>query len=140
MKKLSDAIQAEEEKLDLTPLIDVIFMLLLFFVVTTTFAEDTFFPIELSGARNAESAEVLDLASTAIVEISREGELAMGREFVPSTMDLYQKLRDLSSAGVLEAVAIKADAESPSHYTVEVLDVLRELGIENFAITTQSSP
>jgi len=140
MKKLSDAIQAEEEKLDLTPLIDVIFMLLLFFVVTTTFAEDTFFPIELSGARNAESAEVLDLASTAIVEISREGELAMGREFVPSTLDLYQKLRDLSSAGVLEAVAIKADAESPSHYTVEVLDVLRELGIENFAITTQSSP
>ena len=81
MKKLSDAILAEEEKLDLTPLIDVIFMLLLFFVVTTTFAEDTFFPIELPGARNAEPAEVLDLASTAIVEISREGELAMGREF-----------------------------------------------------------
>ena len=58
MKKLSDAILAEEEKLDLTPLIDVIFMLLLFFVVTTTFAEDTFFPIELPGARNAEPAEV----------------------------------------------------------------------------------
>ena len=140
MKKLSDAIQGEDERLDLTPLIDVIFMLLLFFVVTTTFAEDTFFPIELSGARNTEPAELLDLASTVIIEISREGELAMSREYVPSAMDLYEKLQDLYSDGSVTAVAIKADAESPSHFTVEILDVLRELGIENFAITTKAAP
>lgn len=140
MKKLSDAIQGEADRLDLTPLIDVIFMLLLFFVVTTTFAEDTFFPIELPGARNTEPAELLDLASTVIIEISREGELAMSREYVPSAMDLYEKLQDLSSAGSVTAVAIKADAESPSHYMVEILDVLRELGIENFAITTKAAP
>ncbi len=140
MKRLSEVMQSDEDRLDLTPLIDVIFMLLLFFVVTTTFAEDTFFPIELSGARNAEPIEVLDIGSTAIIEISREGELALSKEFVPSTTDLYEALRNLADSGTLKAVAIKADAESPSHYTVEVLDVLRELGIENFAISTRPRP
>ncbi len=140
MNRLSDAIQSEEDRLDLTPLIDVIFMLLLFFVVTTTFADDTFFPIALPTARNAEPAELLDRSTTVIIEISKRGEFALARQFVPSTMELYRRLEEMSEKGTLIAVAIKADAESPSHYTIDVLDVLRELGINDFAITTKRSP
>jgi len=137
MKRLSDAIADDEDQLEITPLIDVIFMLLLFFIVTTTFAEDTFFPIELPTARNAAPAEILDLSSTVVIEISANGELAMEKTFVPSSTALFQRLQTLATTRRVQAVAIKADADSPAQITVDVLDVLRELGIERFAITTK---
>ena len=52
MKKLTEQLETADDRPEITPLIDVIFMLLLFFIVTTTFAEDTFFPIMLPTGEN----------------------------------------------------------------------------------------
>jgi len=68
MKRLTEVLEDGQDRADITPLIDVIFMLLLFFIITTTFAEDTFFPIELPKAERA--PDVRTPADTAVVEIT----------------------------------------------------------------------
>jgi len=137
MKKLTEQLESSSAKPDITPLIDVIFMLLLFFIVTTTFAEDTFFPIELPKAQNADLAEVIGTADVAMIEISRDGEFAVNRKFTPSRDKLYQSLLKLQQQNQCRAVIIKAHAQSQASYLIQVLDIVRGLDINNFAVYTR---
>ena len=138
MKKLTEHVSTPDDRLDLTPLIDVIFMLLLFFVITTTFAEDTFFPIELATASNNDTIVIRDQRDTAMIELSRDGDLALNKEFLPSAMALYTRLEVLRDSGKLKGVVIKADAGSTVSALVQIMDILRELEIESVAVSTKA--
>lgn len=139
MKRLTEQVESGSVQPDITPLIDVIFMLLLFFIVTTTFAEDTFFPVRLPRAAHAEKAEIIGVADVAMVEISRDGEFAVNREFVPSSDKLYETLDALKKQGNCRAVIIKADKDSGAGQLVELLDILRGLDINDFSVYTREN-
>jgi len=137
MKRLTEQLESGSVQPDITPLIDVIFMLLLFFIVTTTFAEDTFFPVRLPRVANADKAEIIGVSDVAMVEISRDGEFAVNRAFVPSFDKLYETLDALKKEGRCRAVIIKADEESGAGRLVELLDILRGLEINDFSVYTR---
>ncbi len=134
MKTLTERLDDQGDRTDITPLIDVVFMLLLFFIVTTTFAEDTFFPIRLPTGRHT---TVRGPAEAVTVEISRDGELALERRFIPSQRDLYERLRRLKQNDGFRSVIIKADEQADAGALVAVLDVLRGLEITEFAVTAE---
>ena len=136
MKKLTEQLELDDDRPDITPMIDVIFMLLLFFIVTTTFAAETFFPLELP---TAETVTVRAADEAAVIEISRDGELALNREFVVSFEALYEQLGEQKRAGAFRTVVIKADEAAPAGSVVSTLDVLRGLGIAEFAVTAHSA-
>ena len=135
MKKLTEQLELADDRPEITPLIDVIFMLLLFFIVTTTFAEDTFFPITLPTAHNTTVRTPTDAVT---VEISRDGELALERKFVPSERRLYERLQTLQQNKQFTSVIIKADEHADAKHVVTVLDILRGLEITEFAIVAES--
>ena len=134
-KTLTERMDDSDDRPDITPLIDVIFMLLLFFIITTTFAEDTFFPIVLPTAREA---IVRTMADTAVVEISREGQFAVNKQFVADERQLYRSLKSLKEAGTAKSVVIKADQDASARHVVAVLDMLSGLSINEFAVTAQN--
>lgn len=135
MKKLTEQLELADDRPEITPLIDVIFMLLLFFIVTTTFAEDTFFPIELPTGQHT---TVRTPADAVTLEISRDGEFALATEFVPSKRRLYERLQALQQETKLTSVIIKSDKQADAKHLVAVLDILRGLEITEFAVVAES--
>lgn len=125
-----------EEGINLTPLIDVVFLLLIFFMVSTTFTKETHLTIDLPEA--AAGTEVVEQAAIDIV-INSSGEYAVnGQLLVNNQPDtLSRALRAISQGKQDVPVVITADANSSHQSVVRAMDVAGRLGLSKLRITTQ---
>lgn len=117
---------------DISPLIDVVFLLLIFFIVTTVFVKET--GIEVSKPRAA-SAE--DLQKRAVlIAVTAEGRVWHGGREIG--MD---GIRAVVSAMMEEdsaiPVIIRADAAAPTEDTVEAVDAAKLGGAESVSLATE---
>lgn len=121
---------------NLTPLIDVVFLLLIFFMVSTTFTRETRLSVELPEAKGVLALDAKDLVEVSIAaggEYAVNGErLARSDEATLRTvlLPLAQKTTDIP-------FVITADAEASHQSVVRVMDVAGQLGFVNLSITTQ---
>ncbi|HLA74544.1 MAG TPA: biopolymer transporter ExbD [Gammaproteobacteria bacterium] len=126
-----------EPELNLIPLIDVVFMLLIFFIVTTTFNRDTAMSINLPEA-NAEPLKVEDK----LVEISidAEGRYFINREPIINADIENLKRALLKAAGELKSppLVISADAKTPHQAVISAMDAARQLGFVHLTFATQT--
>jgi len=134
MASLSEQIEQYEDRSDLTPLIDVVFLLLLFFVLTTTFADETFFPIEMP---TAERAVVRTLDDAAVLEITADGQMALDRAYVRSRRALHEELERRTEANTLRTLIVKADRKTHYENVVWVMDVMQALEIDEFSFAVR---
>jgi len=126
----------EDPNLDLTSLIDVIFLLLIFFMVSTTFEKQALLKVDLPEASEVEDREELPDSLELVID-------ADGRMFLNN-----QRLTDSDArtirAAIEEAVGtqrdipliLRADRETPHHYVVTTMDVAAQLGFINLSIAT----
>lgn len=126
----------QEITVNLTPLIDVVFLLLIFFMVSTSFTRETQIKLELPKA----SVEPLDTKPETL-EISIDKE---GRYFVNGKGLVNQSLGTLKAAikPSIEAnkdtpVIISADANTPYQSVVTAMDATSQLGVVNLQMATQ---
>lgn len=132
MKKLSDMLASGDDQPNMTPLIDCVFLLLLFFVVTAVFAEETnLFRIQLAQARHSEVVEVKDAV---VVWISDEGRFALDQDVVSDEADLWQRLSTRHRREPIETLVIKSDRGAPVEKAVAAWDIALGLGIEQVAL------
>ena len=121
----------DDAKADMTPLIDMVFILLIFFIVTTSFVRETGIEVKRPVASSATTKEKASL----FVGISPEGRVYLeGRELdirnVKARMERF--LADTPAGSVV----IVADTSCPTGITVEVLDACRNAGINNVSVAT----
>lgn len=126
----------EPVDINLTPLIDVVFLLLIFFMVSTTFEHDSELSIELPSA----SAEARKRQPESIeVAIDAQGRFYVnGRQLLNTqSKTVRQALR--SAAGDIESppVIISADAKTPHQAVVQIMDAARELGFVRLTFATR---
>lgn len=125
-----------EEAINLTPLIDVVFLLLIFFMVSTTFTEETHLSIDLPEASAA--AEVVAEKGIDIV-ISAGGDYIInGRSVInqqPQT--LLRSLEKVAAGNIQQPLVITADAKAPHQSVVRAMDVAGQLGFVQLRITTK---
>jgi biopolymer transport protein ExbD len=118
--------------IDVAPLVDVVFNLLLFFVITYNVVVDPAVRIRLPESSTADS----QAAEQLIITLSREGEAYVG-ERVVDLADLsgvvQQKLGELQEP----SVKIKADQEAPVGMLIQVVDGVRLAGCQAFSIVTE---
>ncbi|KAF0809463.1 biopolymer transport protein ExbD [Alcanivorax sp. S71-1-4] len=126
----------DEVSVNLTPLIDVVFLLLIFFMVSTTFTRETRLGVVLPEASGLPQAEMTDQVE---VVISAAGEYRInGEQLVRADADtLRSALLALSREGTDRPLMITADADSSHQSVVRVMDVAGQLGFVNITITTQ---
>jgi len=125
----------DEPEVNLTPLIDVVFLLLIFFMVSTTFEQQSRIQIELPEA--TASPEELEEESIEIV-IDAQGRYFIGEEQVVNT-----ELKTLKSAiskvvgdrGTVP-VTIRADASTPHQAVITALDATSQLGLTHISLAT----
>ncbi|NJN45899.1 MAG: biopolymer transporter ExbD [Candidatus Competibacteraceae bacterium] len=128
----------QEPDINLTPLIDVVFLLLIFFMVSTTFRKETELNIDLPEADQAPSVTEEDKGKLEI-GIDEQGQYFINGEA------LSDKRRETLQAALMEAVGdnrelplvISADAETPHQAVVTAMDVAGKIGIKQLAITVQ---
>ncbi len=127
--------QREELEIGLTPLIDVVFILLIFFMVTTTFDRSSELRIELPDATAQEKPtqdRVLEIA------IDAEGQFFVNQVRVISSSPkaLYLAIRKVAGDNKEMPVILKADAKTPHQYVVTAMDTIGRLGMTRLSIAT----
>ena len=129
--------ERQEATVEMTPLIDVVFLLLIFFMVSTTFIRETQLKIELPEA----SGELLEIEEDVIeVTVDRLGDYAVNdRLLVNSEMrTLVRALEEtLAEVGQSNRLIITADANVAYQAVVRAMDAAGRVGLTHISITTQ---
>lgn len=130
--------QSDEINVNLTPLIDVVFLLLIFFMVSTTFTRETQLEVDLPQADN--SAE-LSAERPVEVVITAEGEYRVNGEGLVNSQarTLRMALSKVSEGRLDSPLIISADARTPHQAVVTAMDVAGALGFSKLSITTRQS-
>lgn len=121
-------------EINITPLIDVVFILLIFFMVTTTFDENAGLQVQLPKAEQRRAAE--QNAELLTVTITRGGELHIAGKQM-SLPDLEKRLRDYAAASPHATLILRADAGTTHGRVVQVMDLAKRLGVSKLAIATE---
>jgi len=126
----------QEVDVNLTPLIDVVFLLLIFFMVSTTFTRETHLSIDLPEAGSA-ADPVAD--QTLEVSITREGSYAINGVSLlnNSAAALKAAIEESSEGDSSVPMVITADSATPHQAVVTALDVAGKLGFSQLRITTE---
>ena len=126
----------QEVGVNLTPLIDVVFLLLIFFMVSTSFTQETFLQIDLPEA-SAEPAS--DTTQGMTLAVSQSGSYAInGQVLSAPTRDLLEEGLKLQAKGDFsQRLVIIADAQATHQSVVTAMDVAGQLGFKNLRISTQ---
>lgn len=124
--------RASGPALDLTPMIDVTFQLVLFFMVTTVFAVHPVIEVELPvAAIDVAAAEDEDL----VIWVAADGRVAFGGTEVE---DAEWGAHFAAAAAREAAVILKADREVPHGRVVQLMDAAQLAGLSRFAIATEA--
>ncbi|MDH5784909.1 MAG: biopolymer transporter ExbD [Chromatiales bacterium] len=125
----------EEPDVNLTPLIDVVFLLLIFFMVSTTFERETEITIELPEA----SGKQVDVVP-AKIDITID---AKGRYFINEIEVINTEIETLKKAISKAAgkekkprVLLSADKDTPHQAVIRAMDAARQLGFVNLTFAT----
>ncbi len=125
--------QREEPRVDLTPMVDVVFLLLIFFMISTTFVESPGISIKLPET----SSQTIDREPKEIkIYLSKEGVIYHGDKKI--SIDDYKGLLAEYQADAKETtVLLLADQDSRHGKVVVLMDLARDAGFTKLAIATE---
>ena len=118
--------------LDISPLIDMVFILLIFFMVSTTFVKDMKIDIERPGAASAAPASTKSIR----IQLDRQGNIYIEGQPVKSWM-LQSRVRDLMKSGSSGQVLIITDRLVSAEKLVEAVDQCRLAGATDVGVATE---
>ncbi len=121
----------EPKGIDISPLIDMVFILLIFFMVSTTFVKD----MKLDLERPAASSSTTASTKAVRVYIDKAGDTYLNGEPIRVWV-IQSRLRDLLKGGTNKSVLVVTDEIVPANRLVEVVDQARLAGAEDVGVAT----
>jgi len=136
--KIRDEESADELTLNLTPMIDVVFQLLIFFMVATTFLDpERELAVELPEASSGERVE--EQVDEIVINVTRDGGLLLSGERVDHD-HLFTTLARAAEKDPATPVTIRGDRLVHHENIVAVMDACGTAGLFNLAIGTLETP
>ncbi len=132
--KRKGADEEREPALNLTSLIDVMFLLVIFFAVSTTFRVYSGLSVNLP---RAQSERIAEDKKTMKAVLTQAGEFYLDDEEVARD-DLFQTLRRLQRKSKVSLFVLEADKDARHGQAVELMDAARQAGIPRLAIATET--
>ena len=129
MRKLFSQAEEEETRIDITPMLDVVFILLIFFIVTATFIKEA--GIEVSRP-DAPTAEVQEKANI-LIAITANDDIWINRRKV-DIRQVRPNIERLHAENPQGTVVIQADNDSRNEVLVKVMDASRSAGVYTIAL------
>jgi len=126
----------DELQINLTPLIDVVFLLLIFFMVSTTFTRETRLAVNLPEADGEPAQENPQQIE---ISVSSTGAYAVaGRNLVDSELNtLMRALEEVTRGNRDVALVLIADAEATHQSVVRAMDAIGQSGFSSLSIATR---
>jgi biopolymer transport protein ExbD len=130
--------EKEHLEINLVPLIDVMMVILIFLMITTTYSKYTELQINLP---TAEAERQVERADEIAVLVNAQGQYVVNRSAVPfrSVEQLAQELRRAGGQGREPVVVISADAAATHQSVVRVMEAARLAGLSQITFTTQAA-
>ena len=121
--------QQEQSQIDMTPMLDVVFIMLIFFIVTTSFVKESGVTVSRPTASTAESKQ----GSNILIAIRANGEIWIDKRSVDlrAVRANTERLKAESPEG---AVVIQADEFAPTGTLVKVMDQVRLAGVTDISV------
>lgn len=124
--------QRRKVLINITPLIDVVFLLLIFFVVTSTFLEQPGIDLSLPEASSAEIAEREDV----VVQLAADGQIYL-QDAPVAPEALFEQIEERLQTSGTDRVILEADERVPHGRVVEAMDAARRAGATALVVATQ---
>ncbi len=117
--------------LDIAPLIDIVFLLLVFFMLTSTFLVPEAIELELPKSASATTSEERPI----VVAFNREGELALNGKTIQLS-ELGNAIKPLIADNSELTITLKSDAHTEVQQLLAIMDEIRAVGGNNVALAT----
>ncbi|MEQ8934552.1 MAG: biopolymer transporter ExbD [Amphiplicatus sp.] len=124
--------EAEGEDVNVTPLLDIVFIMLIFFIVTSTFVKEPGVDIERPEALTASDRKLASI----LVAIAPDNTIWVNKEEIKleEVRNAVEQLRRENPKGT---AVVQADKASESRYLVDVLNQIKAAGISDVAVSTE---
>ena len=122
----------EEQEVNLTPMLDVVFIMLIFFIVTASFVKESGLEINRPGAATAVKKE----RGNILIAISPSGQIWIDKRQV-DIRALRSNIERLHAENPQGAVVIQADRDSKNGQLVAVMDAAKLAKVENISIAAE---
>ena len=134
MRRLLARATADEDEsaIDITPMLDVVFIMLIFFIVTATFVKEAGIDVNRPDAATA----VLQEKANILIAIDANNEIWIDRRNV-DVRAVRPNIERLHAENPQGSVIIQADRESKTETLIHVMDAARSAGVFNVAIAAQ---
>ena len=130
--RINFAAAEEEAVIDMTPMLDVVFIMLIFFIVSTTFVKDQ--GVEINSPTSSQAIE--KKSQGIIIAIDQDGHAWYEQKqlsLVALNNTLVFELAEKTELSVL----IKADLNTPTGALIKLLDEVRSVGVRQVAVATK---
>ena len=122
-----------EAVIDITALVDIVFQLIIFFVLTTTFVTNPGIDVDLP---RAQAQEIQHKSDELVVAMTAEGQIILHGKAI-DIESLGEVFESTSKDAPATLVILQADQEVAHGKVVEVMDLAKEKGLSRLAIATQ---
>ncbi len=130
----------QEAEFDLTAMIDVVFLLIIFFMLSSTFAKIQLTPMPLPDQPGEEQASFDDAERTLIVDIAQDGTLSVldvGRVSSDDLLAIVEKSRRTRDGGTAELdLIVRAHRDAAAGYLNRLAGTLARAGVRNWRLAT----
>ena len=133
MRRVSRRKQEEDAKIDITPMLDVVFIMLIFFIVTASFIKESGAKVTKPEAQTS----VKKPKATILIAINEKDEIWLDRRKIDSRAVKVNLLR-LSAENPDGDIILQADEASTAETLMKVIEALKDAGIAVPTIATQS--
>lgn len=130
--KFSSGKKKSRVLLNITPLIDVLFILIIFFVVTSTFLEQPGIKLALPEAKKTD----LEKIEKAVLFITADKKILFRNKEI-TLENLGPLLKDSMEESLDQSLIINADKDVPHGLVVKVMDIARQNGVKKVIIATE---
>jgi biopolymer transport protein ExbD len=134
MRRMLGRVTADEDEsaIDITPMLDVVFIMLIFFIVTATFVKEAGIDVNRPDAATAVKQEKANI----LIAINEKNEVWIDRRRV-DIRSVRPNIERLHAENPQGSVVIQADKESKTDTLIKVMDASRSAGVFNVAIAAQ---
>lgn len=132
MRRRPIRVEEDDSDINLTPMLDIVFIMLIFFVVTTSFVKESGIEINRPGAVTAERKE----RASILIAIDDNGRVWMDRRQI-DIRAVRANIERVLAENPQGSVVIQADKESRNGVLVRVMDSARQAGVESVSIAAE---
>ncbi|BCG65997.1 MAG: biopolymer transport protein ExbD [Methyloprofundus sp.] len=134
MRRRSNRSSVEQSAdIDMTPMLDIVFIMLIFFIVTTSFVKESGIDVNRPSAQSGETK----VQGNVIIGIKANGEVWIDKRLV-DVRAVRANVSRLRAENPLGSVIIAADRDTKTHHLVAVIDQVRQAGVPAPVIATES--